>query len=421
MEGDIPVFTRAMRHTHTILLPGMAIIQFSLLANVLKDEGYNVKLLQNEGPQVVQKGLRYVHNDTCYPALLVIGQMIDALDSGTYDLDHVALAITQTGGGCRASNYIHLLRKALVRAGYCHIPVLSLNLKGLDRHSGFQITLRMLRKGLAAIVCGDALKLLSNQVSPYEKNHGETQALVQTWITRLSSQFRKGRGHTRSAMRRNLHAMVAAFAAIDTDYSRPVVKVGIVGEIYMKYAPLGNNHLEDFLAQECCEVMVPGIMGFVLYGVYNQMQDITLYGGSALKVRLVQWLLGYLISLEEISIEAIRSEKSEKRFTPQVSFRETIESAQEVIGLGCKMGEGWLLTGEMRDLAKMGYTNIICVQPFGCLPNHIVGKGMIRKLKELDAQSNIVPIDYDPSATRVNQENRIKLMLAVAAENRDVL
>lgn len=210
--------------------------------------------------------------------------------------------------------------------------------------------------------------------------------------------------------------MVADFASIPIDTKRAVVKVGIVGEIYMKYAPLGNNHLEDFLASQGCEVMVPGLMGFVLYGLHNQLEDIKLYGGSWQKAIIVKLLMRYLLSLEKIMIDAI---KQESIFTPPVPFNHTIETASEVISLGCKMGEGWLLTAEMRDLAKLGYRNIICVQPFGCLPNHIVGKGMIRRLKELDEDVNIVPIDYDPSATRVNQENRIKLMLAVAKEHRD--
>ena len=356
-----------------------------------------------------------MHNDTCYPALLVIGQMIDALDSGQYDLKRVALAITQTGGGCRASNYIHLLRKALNKAGYTDIPIVSLNLKGMNKNSGFRITLRMLRKGLAALLCGDTLMLLRNQVRPYEVHHGQTDALVDQWIERLSAQYRKGDGYTKRAMAKDLHAMVSDFSRIETDYDRPVVKVGIVGEIYMKYAALGNNHLEDFLASQACEVMIPGLLGFLLYGLQNQLEDYRLYGGSRVRYLIMSAFMRYVTNLEAIMIREI---EREPRFVPPVPFHTTIETAQEVISLGCKMGEGWLLTAEMRDLALMGYRNIIWVQPFGCLPNHIVGKGMIRRLKELDETVNIVPVDYDPGATRVNQENRIKLMLAVANEHR---
>lgn len=410
-----PAFTREMRETHTILAPNMATIQFRILVHVLKDEGYSVKLLENEGPQVVRKGLKYVHNDTCYPALLVIGQMIDALDSGEYDLNKTALAITQTGGGCRASNYIHLLRKAVDKAGYTHIPIVSLNLKGMNKNSGFKITIRMLRKGIAALVCGDTLMLLRNQVRPYEVHHGDTQILVDQWIARLSDQYRQGDGYTKRAMARDLRAMVEDFSRVEVDYDRPVVKVGIVGEIYMKYAPLGNNHLEDFLASQSCEVMIPGVLGFILYGLQNQLEDIKLYGGSTIRYAVMHQITRYIAELEDIMIHEVGRVP---RFTPPVPFKKTIESAKEVISLGCKMGEGWLLTAEMRDLAEMGYQNIICVQPFGCLPNHIVGKGMIRRLKDLDEQINIVPVDYDPGATRVNQENRIKLMLAVANEHR---
>ncbi|MFA7670931.1 MAG: 2-hydroxyglutaryl-CoA dehydratase [Sphaerochaetaceae bacterium] len=410
-----PAFTKEMRSTHTILAPSMAPIQFKLLVSVLKDEGYNVELLENEGPQVVHKGLTYVHNDTCYPALLVIGQMIDALDSGKYDLNKVALAITQTGGGCRASNYIHLLRKALDKANYNHIPIVSMNLKGMNKNSGFRITLRMLRKGVAALIAGDALLLLKNQVTAYEVNRNETKELVNKWIEKLSNEFHLGRGYSKKELALFIKEMRDEFASIKIDKSRPVIKVGVVGEIYMKYAPLGNNHLEDFLESQQCEVMIPGIMGFVLYGMQNQVEDINLYGGSRLKKFIFKKINNYLLELEEIMINEIGREG---RFTPPVAFSQTIETAKEVIGIGCKMGEGWLLTAEMRDLAAQGYKNIICVQPFGCLPNHIVGKGMIRKLKELDQSINIVPIDYDPGATKVNQENRIKLMLAVANENR---
>lgn len=413
LEG--PIFTKEMRSTHTILAPSMAPIQFKILVNVLKDEGYNVELLENEGHQVVHKGLTFVHNDTCYPALLVIGQMIDALDSGKYDLDKVALAITQTGGGCRASNYIHLLRKALDKANYKNIPIVSLNLKGMNKNSGFKITYRMLRKGVAALIAGDALLLLKNQVTAYEVNKGETKKLVDKWITKLSDLYHSGKGYTKKELASSLKEMRNEFAAIKVDPNRPVIKVGVVGEIYMKYAPLGNNHLEDFLESQQCEIMIPGIMGFVLYGMQNQIEDINLYGGSRLKKFIFTKINNYLLELENIMITEIGKDGY---FTPPVPFSQTVETAKEVISIGCKMGEGWLLTAEMRDLALQGYKNIICVQPFGCLPNHIVGKGMIRRLKEIDETINIVAIDYDPGATKVNQENRIKLMLAVANENR---
>ncbi|MDC7247450.1 MAG: 2-hydroxyglutaryl-CoA dehydratase, partial [Sphaerochaetaceae bacterium] len=216
-------------------------------------------------------------------------------------------------------------------------------------------------------------------------------------------------------IRKNTRQIVKDFAAIEKDRSRPVVKVGIVGEIYMKYAALGNNHLEDFLFSQSCEVMIPGILGFMLYAIQNQIEDVRLYGGSLLRKAVMKALLRYLSRLEKMIIEEIGNNSD---FTPPRFFHESVSTAKEAVSISCKMGEGWLLTGEMRDLYALGYTNIICVQPFGCLPNHIVGKGMIKKLKELDESINIVPIDYDPGATKVNQENRIKLMLAVANERR---
>ncbi len=410
-----PVFTREMRETHTILAPNMAPIQFALLRDVLETEGYKVELLSNEGPQVVEKGLKFVHNDTCYPALLVIGQMIDALDSGRYDLEHIALAITQTGGGCRASNYIHLLKKALIGAGYAQIPVLSLNLKGMNRNSGFSITYSMLRKGIAGLLYGDTLMLLKHQSQVYEVQKGETDRKVAFWMAELKRQFSLGRGFRMKTLKRNIRAMVKDFEAIEKDYNRPVVKVGIVGEIYMKYSSLGNNHLEDFLLSQSCEIMIPGIMGFFMYGIENQIIDVDLYGGSLLRKLLMTLIRNYLVSLETVAREEIAQAA---RFTPPVPFTESVKSAEEVISLSCKMGEGWLLTGEMKDLSHAGYNNIICAQPFGCLPNHIAGKGMFKALKDQNPQINIVPIDYDPGATRVNQENRIKLMLAIANEQR---
>ena len=411
-----PVFTREMRETHTILAPSMAKIQFRILVEVLKDEGYTVKLLENEGPQVIRKGLKYVHNDTCYPALLVIGQMLDALDSGIYDLEHTALAITQTGGGCRASNYIHLLRKALDKAGYTNIPIVSLNLKGMNRNSGFRITYKMLRKGIAALVCGDTLMLLKNQVSPYEVHHGKTQELVDSWVRQLSEQYRRGSGYTKREMAKDLRRMVAEFSAIETDYNRPVVKVGIVGEIYMKYAPLGNNHLEDFLASQSCEVMVPGLLGFLLYGLQNQLEDIDLYGGSRIRYAIMGYLKRHMITLETLMIDAVARSG---RFTPPCCV-----PPDDRIGKGGdqpRMQDGRGLALDRRN-ARSGGNGVpeyhLRANRSAVYPNHIVGKGMIRRLKELDDDVNIVPIDYDPGATRVNQENRIKLMLAVANENR---
>ncbi|MBR4157371.1 MAG: 2-hydroxyacyl-CoA dehydratase [Oscillospiraceae bacterium] len=413
-SGDRPEFTAEMRRDYTILLPNMCSIHFEIIKNVFLNHGYKVELLTTTGREIVDEGLKYVHNDTCYPALLTIGQMMNALHSGKYDLNKVALVMTQTGGGCRASNYIHLLRKALQADGLGHIPVISLSAAGLEKNSGFKITLPMLRAALAGLLYGDELMLLSNQTRPYEKRAGETDALVAQWVGRLSELFRDRKAYQRRVMPHWLEEIERSFASIPRENRPEVIKVGIVGEIYVKYSPLANNHLEEFLASQGCEVMVPGLLGFLLYCTDNPVEDIDLYGGTRFK-RLTRLIAAkYLRGFED---ELIRAVERGGNFTAPWPHEKLFEAGKTVIGSGCKMGEGWLLTAEMVELISHGYSNIVCTQPFGCLPNHIVGKGMIRKLRERFEGSNIVAIDYDPGATRVNQENRIKLMLAVAREN----
>lgn len=406
------LFTKEMKKEYTILLPMMANIQFRIMKRVFDEYGYNTELLETDGPEIAQVGLKYVHNDTCYPALLVIGQFIHALQSGKYDVHKTALMITQTGGGCRASNYIHLLRKALVKAGLEFVPVISLNISGLESNPGFGLTLPMIRKLVGALVYGDTLMLLSNQTKPYEVNKGESMQLVNSWIEKIVGEFEKGKGFNRDEQKKYLDEIASSFAKIERNIV-PKVKVGVVGEIYVKYAPLGNNNLEAFLAEQDCEVCVPGIMGFALFKVDNRLQDIKLYGGNKAKYAVVNMLYKYLESMESMIIECTKK----YGFTPPGKYSHLKTLVTGVIGLGNKMGEGWLLTAEMLELAESGYPNIVCTQPFGCLPNHICGKGMVRKIKEINPEANIVAIDYDPGATRVNQENRIKLMLAVAKEN----
>ena len=392
------VYTRKMHEEgYTILIPNMAEIHFELVRNVFELYGHKTVLLKNSGPNVVQEGLKYVHNDTCYPALLVIGQMMDALHSGEYDLNKVALIITQTGGGCRASNYIHLLRKALKKAGLEHVPVISLNLSGLERSSGFSLTIPMLRRAIAALVYGDCLMHLANQTRPYELEAGETDALIKRWIEELTHQFAKGRGMRSGPMRANLERIADDFDGI--------------ARTHEKKTRVGNNDLESFLREQDCEYMVPGIMGFALFKTDNRLEDIKLYGGNPLKYAVCSALKRFLTHMETILIETIQKHPS---FVPPSPFEHTKSLVKDVIGYGSKMGEGWLLTAEMIELTENGYANIVCTQPFGCLPNHICGKGMIRRIRELYPKANIVPIDYDPSATRVNQENRIRLMLCVA-------
>lgn len=405
-------FTKEMKGTYKILLPNMLPIHIGLLSKVFNHHGYNTELLKNKGHNVVECGLKYVHNDTCYPALLVIGQFIDALQSGKYDVHKVALMITQTGGGCRASNYIHLLRKALEKAGFGFVPVISLNFSGMEKNSGFKLTLPLIVKALACVAYGDLLMTLDNQTKPYEVTKGESAVLLKSWTERIANELSKGKGFSLSAIKKNMRKMARDFDNIKIN-KVPRVKVGIVGEIYVKYSSLANNDLEQFLYEQGCEVMVPGLLGFLYYCVENGIQDINLYGGSSLKKKITEKVLDFALKYEKCINEA---QSKTKNFVGYANYKTARELSHEVIGIGCKMGEGWLLPAEMLELIHNGFENIICAQPFGCLPNHIAGKGMIRKIREKYPNANIVPIDYDPGATKVNQENRIKLMLAIAAE-----
>ena len=405
-------FTKEMKKDYTILIPDMATIHFKLLKSVLQTAGYKVDILRNEGPSVVEEGLKYVHNDTCYPALLVIGQMIDALKSGKHDLNKTALLISQTGGGCRASNYLYLLRKSLKKAGLEHIPVISFNVAGLEKNSGFKLTLPLVRKLIVAIAYGDLIMLLGNQAKAYELKKHDSKNLVNNWIEKLSREFGVNKGFKTLELKSNFKKIAKSFSSIPIN---PVekTKVGIVGEIYVKYSKLANNHLEEFLQNEDCEVMVPGLMSFLIFTVDNRLEDININGGSKIVYKISSILKNVLTNLEDVIIETVKKYTS---FRAPSSYEHLKSLAKDIIGYGCKMGEGWILTAEMIDLIRSGYENIVCAQPFGCLPNHIVGKGMIRKIRDTYENANIVPIDYDPGATKVNQENRIKLMLAVAKE-----
>ncbi len=405
-------FTKAMKKEYTILIPNMAPLHFALVREVFINHGYKAVLLDNQGPNVIREGLRYVHNDICYPAQLVIGQMIDALKSGLYDVNKTALIISQTGGGCRASNYIFLLRKALKRCGMEQVPVISANLKGMEDHPGFKLTPFMLLQAYAAFVYGDLLMTLANQVRPYELTKGDADALVEKWITYLSKKFANNSGYIGWAMKRNLNAIAKEFAQIPIQRVEKI-KVGIVGEIYMKYSSLGNNSLQQFLEDQGCEVMIPSMMGFLYYGADNAITDRKYYGGRFLSSHFTQFVMKLLFMVEKMSLEAIRKQGC---FTVPSTYLEMRQLNEGILDYGVKMGEGWLLTAEMLELVHIGYKNIVCTQPFGCLPNHICAKGMIRTVTEKAPDANIVPIDYDPSATHVNQENRIKLMLAIAKE-----
>lgn len=409
-EKGYVVFTEEMKKTHTILAPNMLPMHFKMIGKVMSRSGYHLEVLETSGPRIAETGLKYVHNDTCYPAILVIGQFIDALQSGKYDPDKVALILFQTGGGCRASNYIHLLRKALEKADLGHVPVISLSLAGLEKHPGFQLTLPLLMRMMYAVLYGDLLMTLVNQCKPYELEKGAAQALADRWTDRLAEEMTTGGKGNYRQVKANYRRILEAFGAIPME-RRDTVKVGIVGEIFVKYSPLGNNNLEQFLVDEGAEAVIPGLLDFCLYCVYNNLLDNKLYGMQKGVQLAYKAAYRYLLDKEKDLIDAIRAHG---RFEPPTLFTHTVELVQGTISMGVKMGEGWLLTAEMLELADKGVKNIVCTQPFGCLPNHICGKGMMKPIKTANPGINIVAIDYDAGATKVNQENRIKLMLANA-------
>ena len=403
------LFTKEMKEEYTLLMPQMLPVHFAMLARLLETEGFKVEMLNSRGKSIVDAGQKYVHNDTCYPALLVIGQLIDAIQSGKYDVHKVALLITQTGGGCRASNYIHLLRKALVKAGLEFVPVISVNLSGLEKNPGFKLTIPFIRKAVFAMMYGDIIVQTSNQVRPYEVAPGQTDETIHACMDRLLAGMDRGEGLSYSSMKENFKWIVQAFRDIPVQ-GEPKVRVGVVGEIYIKYSPLGNNDLEQFLLSEGAEPVVPGLTDFIIFKIYNRDVDVDLYGGLRLKQKICRIFANYVKKCQRAMIEAM----SEGGFRAPGTFDDLHELIKGYLGDGNKMGEGWLLTAEMLELIHSGTPNIVCTQPFGCLPNHIVGKGMIRKIKDDYPYSNIVAIDYDPGATKINQENRIKLMLATA-------
>lgn len=398
---------------NTILAPMMLPIHFEIYEKILRKHGYNLVVLKNSSPTMIEEGLKYVHNDTCYPALVVIGQMIEALKSGEYDVNTTAVTITQTGGGCRASNYLKLLRKALKKAGFGNVPVLSINMSGLEKNSSIQLTIPLIKKLLEATIYGDLIMHISNQVRPYELEQGQTDNKIKELIKYLSSDITKKNKVSKKKIKQNCEFIVKEFSNIKIEHKK-LVKVGVVGEIFVKYSNVGNNNLEQLLQNENCEVRVPGLMGFIDYCISQKFDQVNLYGGKWYVKLISKMLYKYTTILESIMNETI---KQNSNFETIMPFDETRTIAKEVCGLGIIMGEGWLLAAEMLALCREGFENIVCTQPFGCLPNHIVGKGMIKKIKELYPKSNIVSIDYDPSATKVNQENRIKLMLSIAKEN----
>lgn len=406
-------FSKEMKSTHTILIPNMLPMHFRFIAEALKKDGYKAELLDTKGPQIIETGLKYVHNDACYPALLVIGQAINALQSGKYDPHKCAIVYFQTGGGCRASNYVSLMRKAFERAGLGFVPVVAFSFVGLEKHPGFRLRPKTLLRIAYGIIYGDILMSLVNQVSPYEIEKGAAETVVRSLTERLCVE-NSATETLRKGFKQNIEDIIAAFRAIPMHREKKKVQVGVVGEIYIKYSPLGNNDLVHFLVNEGAEVTVPGLMDFILFYLAHHIVEHDLYGGHFLRTHVFKFAYNVCLHIQNRVAAYMNKDGTFRGPNP---FPHTVERIQEYMHLGCKMGEGWLLPAEMLELYDMGVKNIVCAQPFGCLPNHICGKGMIKPFKEAYPDMNIVSVDYDPGATRVNQENRLKLMLANAAEN----
>lgn len=407
-------FTPEMRKNYTILCPQMSPIHFELLAPALNSCGYNFVVLDNDNKSSVDIGLKYVNNDACYPSLMVVGQIMSAVLSGKYDLHKTAIVITQTGGGCRASNYIGFIRRALTKAGLEYIPVISISAQGLESNSGFQYSLTMLKKAMQAVVYGDIFMNVVYRTRPYEKVPGSVNALHAKWRDICIEQLTKNKVNMHE-FNKNIRAIVKEFDEIELlDIKKP--RVGVVGEILVKFMPAANNYLVDLLESEGAEAVVPDLMGFLLYCAENAnfKKD---YLGASKKSAFIN---NSVIKLLEWFRKGAKKALAESnRFTPPSTIKETAALAKDLVSLGNQTGEGWLLTGEMIELIHNGAGNIVCCQPFACLPNHIVGKGVIKELRAAFPEANIIAIDYDPGASEVNQLNRIKLMLATANKNLD--
>ncbi|MGL4772538.1 MAG: 2-hydroxyglutaryl-CoA dehydratase, partial [Clostridium sp.] len=402
-----PVFTKEMRKTHTILCPQMSPIHFDIIEEAIRSCGYNLEVLPSIDSSAVEEGLKYVNNDACYPSIIVIGQIIHALKSGKYDLNNTSVIISQTGGGCRATNYVGFLKMALREAGFSHIPVLSINAVGLEKQPGFKITVGLVKKALMAIVYGDLFMRVVYKVRPYEKVKGSTNALHEKWKKKAMENVRNG---SKKEFHRNIKEIIKEFDELEIlNIIKP--KVGIVGEILVKFHPTANNDVVNLLEEEGAEAVMPDLLDFFMYCAYDQDFKSQYLAGSKFKSKIYGAAISYMETYRKIMKDSL--EKSERFHAPK-KIQELADMASPILSLGHQTGEGWFLTAEMIELIKSGVNNIICMQPFACLPNHVTGKGMIKALKAQYPNSNIVAVDYDPGASEVNQINRIKLMLSVA-------
>ena len=405
-------FTKEMKKDYTILIPQMIPIHFELIETAVQSLGYNVHLLRECTEHTVDTGLRYVNNDACYPSILTTGQMIEALQSGKYDVNKTALIMSQTGGGCRATNYIGFIRKALRDAGFSQVPVVSFNVVGMEKNAGFKITPTMVEKLLKCVIYGDLLQKLLYKNRAYEVHKGESQALYETWMEKCKSMVRKS---SLSEFKSSIYDMVSDFEKIKLDTSIEKPTVGIVGEVLIKYHPFGNNFVVNVLENEGAEVVAPDFMGFVKFIATHKITFNTLLNTDKTKSKIFKIAIDLIDLLEKDTRTALAHSK--KGYLPPCDIWELEDKVKDILSIGNQTGEGWFLTAEMIEYIEHDIPNIVCVQPFACLPNHVVGKGVIKSIREKYPYANISPIDYDPGASETNQTNRIKLLTTVAKDN----
>ena len=407
------VFTEEMRKNYTILCPQMSPIHFEILEPAFNAGGYNMVVLDNDNRNAIDTGLKFVNNDACYPSLIVVGQIMDAVLSGKYDMTKTAVVITQTGGGCRASNYIGFIRRALEKAGYPDVPVISLNLSGLEKNPGFKLTLPLIQRALYALEFGDIFMRCLYRTRPYEAVEGSANALHQKWKEKVINFVAQDKMLSHRKYKKMCREIIKDFDTLPlTDVKKP--KVGVVGEILVKFMPAANNYLVELLEAEGAEAVVPDLTDFLLYTFYNQNFQVEYLGKNKKAARNANLGIAFFEWLRSAARDAF--EKSE-RFDAPARISDLANYAKDIVSIGNQTGEGWFLTGEMLELIHTGTNNIVCTQPFGCLPNHVVGKGVIKELRKQHPLANIVAIDYDPGASEVNQLNRIKLMLSTAQKN----
>ncbi len=404
------VFTKEMRETYTLLAPQMSPIHFRLLEPALRANGYQVVVLGNDGKKAVDVGLKYVNNDACYPSLMVVGQIMEALLSGNYDLNKVAVMITQTGGGCRATNYIGFIRRALQKAGMEHIPVVSISTSGIEKNPGLTYTPKMLQGVLQAIIYGDVLMRVLYRMRPYELEKGSANRLYEKWNGICEKAVTTPKY---SVFKKNLRSMIREFDALPVDESLKKPRVGIVGEILVKFLPAANNYLVELLEAEGAEAVVPDLLDFLHYTMYNANFKADYLGKSKKSKNINNLVYSFL---EHYRGTARKELTASRHFDAPAKITTLAGYAEDIVSCGNQTGEGWFLTAEMVELIHSGVPNIVCTQPFACLPNHVVGKGVIKELRRRHPESNIVAVDYDPGASEVNQLNRIKLMLATAVK-----